>query len=99
MLELGIEVTARKKAIRAVRTIAIATGLQATEAGTIVDIVGQAQPPDGARNDQQRDSNADHQQRCAQILCRMFDEPGRAQHNAAQCAGHASQRKYANHKG
>lgn len=53
VLELGIEVTARKKAIRAVRTVAIATSFQATEAGTIVDIVGQTQPPDGARNDQQ----------------------------------------------
>lgn len=60
MLELGIEIAAGQQTIRAVRTVAIAAGLQASEARTIVDIIGQTQSPDGARDDQQRDPNADH---------------------------------------
>lgn len=99
MLELGIEIAAGQQAIRTVWTIAIAACFQATEAGAIIDIIRQTQSPDGTRDDQQRDSNADHEQGCTKILRRMFNQTRRTQHNAAQGAGHASQRKDANDKG
>lgn len=99
MLKLWIEIAARKQAIRAVRTVAVPAGLHASEAGAIVHIVGQTETPNGARNDQQRDANANHQQRSAQVLCRVLNQTRRAQHNAAQRAGDAAQRKDANDKG
>lgn len=99
VLKLWIEIAARQQAIRAVRTIAVPAGLHAPEAGAIVDIVRQTEPPDGARNDQQRDANANHQQRSAQILRRVLNQPSGPEHNAAQGAGNAAQRKDANDEG